>query len=145
MQCLLRLAASCQSMRCPLPANQPLRRTKVRKVGRFLTGIGSRHHDLLCGGPPCQPIKPQPLSRLEVAVAAMILAFLGRVTFPPTPRAIGAIVEEVNVATRRLLTPDQISAQPQAEWGRTPTVQEVAAIQQMLANREDEATLNAGI
>lgn len=41
--------------------------------------------------------------------------------------------------------PAQIAYRLQSEWGRPPTVQEVAAVQQMLMNEKNAAMVQAGI
>jgi hypothetical protein len=52
---------------------------------------------------------------------------------------------QVTVVFTPLPTPAQIYTQLRAEYGRPPTLDEVAAVQQMLANRRREALANAGI
>ena len=49
------------------------------------------------------------------------------------------------IATTPVPTSAQICAQFQAEYGRPPTLDEVAATQQMLGNQRNEALVNAGI
>jgi len=59
---------------------------------------------------------------------------------------LGATIgTEVRVATTPVPSPAQIFFQLQAEWGRPPTVQEVAVVQTMLSNRRNEALISVGI
>jgi hypothetical protein len=59
---------------------------------------------------------------------------------------LGATIgNELQLAITPLPTPAQIAFQLQAEWGRTPTVQEVAAVQQLLSNRRNEALISSGV
>jgi hypothetical protein len=52
---------------------------------------------------------------------------------------------ELRVASTPVPSPAEIAFQLQLEWGRSPTVQEVAAVQQMLSNRRNEALINSGL
>ena len=56
-----------------------------------------------------------------------------------------ALGEEVRVASTPIPSPAEISAQLEAEWGRPATIEEVAAVHQMLTSRKNEALLSAGI
>jgi len=56
-----------------------------------------------------------------------------------------ALGEEVRVASTPIPSPAQISAQLEAEWGRPATIEEVAAVHQILTSRKNEALLSAGI
>ena len=51
----------------------------------------------------------------------------------------------LTVAFRPVPSPAQIAYQLELEWGRPATVQEVAAVQQMLLNGRNEALLGVGI
>jgi hypothetical protein len=51
----------------------------------------------------------------------------------------------LNTAMRPVPSPAQIAYQLEVEWGRPATVQEVAAVQQMLLNGRNEALLGVGI
>jgi len=53
--------------------------------------------------------------------------------------------DQIALAARPLPSPAQIAAQLEAEWGRPPTVEEVAAVHQMLTNQHNQALLNSGI
>ncbi len=52
---------------------------------------------------------------------------------------------QATVVFTPLPTPAQIYSEVLAEFGRPPTLDEVAAVQQMLHNRRNEALVNAGI
>jgi len=52
---------------------------------------------------------------------------------------------ELQVASTLVPSPAEISSHLQAEWGRAPTLQEVAAVHQMLTSRRNEALINSGI
>ena len=59
---------------------------------------------------------------------------------------LGATIgTEVRVATTPVPSPAQIFFQLQAQWGRSPTMQEVAAVQQILSNRRNEAVISSGL
>ena len=58
---------------------------------------------------------------------------------------VSGIFDELTVATTPIPSPGEIAWQLQQEWGRPATLQEVAAVHQMLNNRRNEATVNAGI
>ncbi len=49
------------------------------------------------------------------------------------------------IASRPLPSPAEIESALVREWGRQPTVQEVAAVQQMLANERNQHLINAGV
>ena len=51
----------------------------------------------------------------------------------------------LDVVRRGVPTPAYIAAELQREWGREPTVQEVAAVHQMLTSRHNQALLDTGI
>ena len=51
----------------------------------------------------------------------------------------------LKVALRPVPSPAQIASQLEQEWGRPATVQEVAAVQQMLLNSRNEALFGVGI
>jgi hypothetical protein len=57
----------------------------------------------------------------------------------------GWAMSEALVAGQPIPTPQEISVQLETEWGRPATVQEVAAVHQMLATRKTEALINAGV
>jgi len=56
-----------------------------------------------------------------------------------------ALGEEMRVASTPIPSPAEISAQLEAEWGRPATIEEVAAVHQILTSRKNEALLSAGI
>jgi hypothetical protein len=51
----------------------------------------------------------------------------------------------LNAAMKPVPNPAEISWGLQQEWGRQPTVQEVAAVQQMLTSERNQSLLNSGI
>jgi hypothetical protein len=57
----------------------------------------------------------------------------------------GYASDQLKTATTPLPTPDQIRASLEAEWRRPATVQEVAAVQQMLTNERNQALFNSGM
>lgn len=60
-------------------------------------------------------------------------------------RYFAAAGREMRVASAPIPSPAQISAQLQAEWGRPATIEEVAAVHQMLTSRHNQALVNSGI
>lgn len=56
-----------------------------------------------------------------------------------------AIGNEILVARSPAPSPFEIAQQLEAEWGRPATIEEVAAVHQMLSSRRNEALVNAGI
>ena len=60
-------------------------------------------------------------------------------------KAVSGIFDELTVATTPIPSPGEIAWQLEQEWGRPPTLPEVAAVHQMLNSRRNEAMLNAGI
>jgi len=51
----------------------------------------------------------------------------------------------LRIASIPVPSPVDISFQLQAEWGRPATLQEVAAVHQMLTSRRNQALINSGI
>jgi hypothetical protein len=60
-------------------------------------------------------------------------------------RAIGEGFDELNVASTPIPSPAEISWQLENEWGRPATIEEVAAVHQMLTSRKNQALINSGI
>lgn len=60
-------------------------------------------------------------------------------------RAGAEIGSELRVASMPVPSPAEIAFQVQAEWGRPATLQEVAAVHQMLTSRRNQALVNSGI
>lgn len=60
-------------------------------------------------------------------------------------RAVWQGFDELEAASRPVPSPEAIHAALQDEWRRPPTVQEVAAVQQVLVNRRNQHLINAGI
>jgi hypothetical protein len=89
------------------------------------------------------------ISGFQPAGVAVIVGGVGWIAVPwilwggwAFGRSLG---REVRVAAQPLPSPAQISAQLEAEWGRPATVEEVAAVHQMLASRRNEALINSGV
>lgn len=57
----------------------------------------------------------------------------------------GALGENINKAATPVPSPAYIAVQLEQEWGREPTVQEVAAVQEMLHRDHNQALVNSGI
>ncbi len=68
---------------------------------------------------------------------------------PPGFRLLKYINNTMNetfaAASRPVPSPQHIAWQLQQEWGRPPTVEEVAAVQQILVTEKNQALLNTGI
>ena len=62
-----------------------------------------------------------------------------------TKRFVDAGFDALKVATTPVPSPQQIAAGLEAEWGRPATVEEVAAVRQMIASRRNEAAVIAGL
>ena len=60
-------------------------------------------------------------------------------------RGMGFVMDNASIATRPIPSPPEIAWQLQQEWGRQPTVEEVAAVQQLLMNERNQALVNAGM
>jgi uncharacterized membrane protein len=60
-------------------------------------------------------------------------------------RTISAGFDEMRVASTSIPTPSEISWQLGQEWGRPATLEEVAAVYQMLTARKNQALINSGI
>ena len=60
-------------------------------------------------------------------------------------RLVGRFNGDMDCAMKRIPSPTEISWQLQQEWGRPATVQEVAAVQQILINEKNQAMISAGI
>ena len=56
-----------------------------------------------------------------------------------------AISAEMQVASTPVPTPAEIAALLEDEWGRAPTIVEVAAVHQMLTSRRNEALIASGL
>ena len=56
-----------------------------------------------------------------------------------------ALNHSVRVASTRVPSPAQIAALLEQEWGRVPTMPEVAAVHQMLTNQKNQALLESGL
>lgn len=54
-------------------------------------------------------------------------------------------MKEAQVACQGVPTPQYIAQELRKEWGRDPSMQEVAAVHTMLANRHNQALVNTGI
>lgn len=78
-----------------------------------------------------------------ILIGAFLLTFPWMCTWGV--RAGIGLGKEINVASRGVPDPAYIQAQLRAEWGREPTMQEVAAVHTMLTNRHNQALLNTGI
>ena len=57
-------------------------------------------------------------------------------------RALG---HEIRAASTPIPTPAEISVLLEIEWGRPATIQEIAAVHQMLTSRKNEALINTGV
>jgi|GEM_PF-6699240 len=60
-------------------------------------------------------------------------------------RAIGEGLDELRVASTPIPSPAEIAWQLGQEWGRPATLEEVAAVHQMLTSRKNQALINSGI
>jgi len=79
-----------------------------------------------------------------VGMALIVVLFI-LWTWSLSWRTGGAWAGEINAARRRVPSPAEIAASLENEWARPATVEEVAAVHQMLTNRKSEALVNAGI
>lgn len=81
--------------------------------------------------------------------AALILAcafllcgfFIGTGTY----LYLRALAQNMHQAMRPIPSPPEIAWALQCEWGRSPTVEEVAAVHQMLQSEKNQALLGTGI
>lgn len=57
----------------------------------------------------------------------------------------GEVGQAINTLDRPILSPNEIELALWREWGRQPSVQEVAAVEQMLHNERNQALVTAGM
>ena len=60
-------------------------------------------------------------------------------------RLVKRFNHDMDAAMKPIPSPAEISWQLQQEWGRPATVQEVAAVQQILVNEKNQAMIGAGV
>lgn len=94
-------------------------------------------------------VQPQQNGTQSELGAALLLEALALLMFPPACYWAWKVGSGVGQSFGRLAqpipTPQHIAWQLQQEWGRPPTVEEVAAVHGMLLSRRHEDLLNVGI
>ena len=104
--------------------------------GVALFGLGAVLGSANSGGKQAVP------AGFMVAGVVAVFGFWGAVFAIRFSSAIG---DEFAVATTPVPSPGEIANALEAEWGRPPTVVEVAAVHQMLTSRKNEALLTTGL
>lgn len=94
----------------------------------------------------CWPLHLQMVSKYTAILVGIItLVPIGIWFIVFVWKAAGWGFDEAMLGAQAIPSPQETSASLQQEWGRPPTVQEVAAVQQILVNQRNQHLTNAGL
>jgi hypothetical protein len=99
----------------------------------------------LCSTIGKQPGQTGAFDNVLIAYCVLIFVLILPIIQVALWRIISAGFDAANVAAIPIPTPEHIAFQLGQEWGRPATVEEVAAVHQMLTSRRNEAFVTAGL